>query len=347
MDEHRTGKIRRHLEERRIADATLFQDDPRTFDALVGLHGVLEQIASAVGRPRNKVLWSGTAQIGPTGVWHHRMATGSLAAAVNNPNGTALTLVAGGPGASAPAYGAGVWQVPANGQVSVNAPGPVSDWTLYGAAGQLVTVQLFGDHIAPATGGGGGPPGLSYSYVPGQAYGPPGVVGSQVFIQTVLSALPFPVQGTHTFVGLGMWITTAGVVGTGGSCVIRLGAYRDAGGYPGELIVDAGTVDATTTGMKTITGLSIPASQEVLYLAAEMEGANITSVPQCLGHPGPGTPQNIPGVAGSASDPFVGAAWTTNNGYGTGPLPATFPPIGAGLGEVYADGGSWGVFLMA
>lgn len=346
MDNHRTGRIARRLEEHRIADATALQNDPRTFDALVGLHGVLERIEHAVGRPRNKVLWSGTAQIGTTGVWHHRMATGSLAAAVSNPNSTAVTLVAGGPGAQAPAYGAGVWQVPANGQTSVNAPGPVSDWTLYGSAGQLVTVQLFGEHIAPATGGGGGPPGgLSMGYFAGQTYGPPGVLGVQVLVPNDLSAMPFPVYGTHTFQGMGIWVTTAGVATT---CVLRLGAYRDNGtGYPGALIGDFGTVDATSTGIKTVTGLSLSASTEILWLAVKMEATGLTSAPQVIGHTG-NNAQTIFGVPGQqGSNPYIGSSWTTNGGFGAAGFPATFPAIGAGVGQAFADEGSWAPYLIA
>lgn len=347
MEQHQTGRIRRHIEERRIADATVLQNDPATFDVLVGMHSVLQKISEAVGQPRCRVLWSGTAQIDATGQWHHRIGVGAAAAAINNPNTSALTLVAGAgaPGGSAPGRGAGVWQVPASNQVAVNATGPTTEWTLYGTPGLLVTVQLFGDPITPALGGGGGPPAsVSMGYLSGQTYGPQGVLGVQVLVPNDLSAMPFPVYGTHTFQGMGVWVTTAGV---GTTCLLRLGAYRDAGGYPGALIGDFGTVDATSTGIKTVTGITLPASYEILWLAVKMEAAGLTSNPQVIGHTG-NNAQTIFGVPGQkGSNPYIGASWTTNGGFGTPGFPATYPAIGDGVGQTFADEGSWAPYLIA
>jgi len=60
----------------------------------------------------------------------------------------------------------------------------------------------------------------------------------------------FDVTKTTAFDRITIEVTTAGSVGS----LIRLGIYNtDSGGFPSTLVLDAGTVDSTTTGVKSIT----------------------------------------------------------------------------------------------
>jgi hypothetical protein len=72
------------------------------------------------------------------------------------------------------------------------------------------------------------------------------------FVPTVgtLYAIPFWVGATATYDRIATNIGTAGSAGA----VTRLGIYNvAASGLPGTLVLDAGTVDSTTTGDKNIT----------------------------------------------------------------------------------------------
>lgn len=65
-----------------------------------------------------------------------------------------------------------------------------------------------------------------------------------------LIALPWPVPRPFTADRIAVHVETAGLAGA----AIRLGIYEDDGNcYPGALLLDAGAVDCTTTGLKTIT----------------------------------------------------------------------------------------------
>ena len=77
-----------------------------------------------------------------------------------------------------------------------------------------------------------------------------------------LIAAPFPVHSTMTFDRIGLEVTTSAASG-----VVRLGIYGDSDGIPGSLILDAGTVDASTTGAKEIT-ISQQLTPGMYYLAA-------------------------------------------------------------------------------
>ena len=72
--------------------------------------------------------------------------------------------------------------------------------------------------------------------------------------QNTAYALPFSLAEPVTITSIGTNVATAG--GTGSVC--RFGLYQDSSGYPGALILDAGTVP-TVTGSQTltfVTGLS-------------------------------------------------------------------------------------------
>lgn len=66
--------------------------------------------------------------------------------------------------------------------------------------------------------------------------------------QNILIGSYFPVSATTTFDRIGIEVTAAVA-----SSTIRLGIYRCVGGIPTTRILDAGTVDSSTTGAKEIT----------------------------------------------------------------------------------------------
>jgi hypothetical protein len=129
-----------------------------------------------------------------------------------------------------------------------------------------------------------------------------------------------PVHDPHSFDRIGVEVTTAGSTGA----VIRLGLYAERGdGHPGDLVVDAGTVDATTTGLKEIT-INSQASGPWTWIVVVSQGAAATQpvvrgltgqmVP--LGHSNPPGAANLSGVVSPA-------------GSLAGALSSTFPTSGA------------------
>lgn len=84
------------------------------------------------------------------------------------------------------------------------------------------------------------------------SYYPPMMTGSDTTVapgQNFEQAVRFDVGATTTFTRIGLEVTTAAA-----SNVFRLGIRNDNGnGYPGALVLDAGTIDASTTGFKEIT----------------------------------------------------------------------------------------------
>lgn len=75
-------------------------------------------------------------------------------------------------------------------------------------------------------------------------------IGTNALPNQVLRLTPMDVPLALTLTGLAIEVTSAGDA----SCVSRLGIYADDGtGYPGALVLDAGTVAADSTGVKTIT----------------------------------------------------------------------------------------------
>lgn len=90
-------------------------------------------------------------------------------------------------------------------------------------------------------------------YKSGKYYAPVGTTANKIAvtrakdrIDYVKTIIPIPT----TFTGASVHVTTAGT----STSVIRIGIYDDSDdGEPGSLVSDWGTVDATTTGVKTIT----------------------------------------------------------------------------------------------
>ena len=81
-----------------------------------------------------------------------------------------------------------------------------------------------------------------------------GATGSTIVVQGHLYAVPFYVGTSHQFTAIGAFITTGGSAGA----TAELGIYADNGkGYPGALVLDAGSVAVVSTGATAeISGLT-------------------------------------------------------------------------------------------
>lgn len=140
-----------------------------------------------------------------------------------------------------------------------------------------------------------------------------------------LRAAPYWFGPAAVITDLGVEVTVAGSTGA----LVRITVHLDdgtgtPGGVPGKpvtLLVDAGTVDATTTGFKLITGLTVPVPPGSWpYLGGTVQGAPATQPTLRT----VGTAQYLPAM-GTATPTALSAA---NIGYSaagvTGAAPASF-----------------------
>ncbi len=65
---------------------------------------------------------------------------------------------------------------------------------------------------------------------------------------STLGVVPLPVGTSRAFDRISVQVTTAG----GAGALVRLGIYTDLNGWPDALLLDAGTIDASTTGQKDL-----------------------------------------------------------------------------------------------
>lgn len=149
----------------------------------------------------------------------------------------------------------------------------------------------------------------AYYYVPGAS------TGEQVPLEGTLYATPFPLPRAMTIDRIGLYISTQGGAGE----VIRLGIYEDSAGLPGTLVLDAGTVSATTTGLKEVTVSQSLLISKRYWLAYATQGASGT-VARPRAAAGPGFP--IPTTAWTGAS--VGSL-RGSSGSHTGAFPGTFP----------------------
>lgn len=114
-------------------------------------------------------------------------------------------------------------------------------------------------------------------------------------------------------------VTTLGSAGA----VVRLGLYADdgTGTRPGTLLVDAGTIDATTTGVKTSGAITVTLTPGRYWAAAVIQGAPTTTPTLRVNN---GTSGAIP----LPSLPNLAAMFPAASGV-TGALPATCPALSA------------------
>lgn len=98
-----------------------------------------------------------------------------------------------------------------------------------------------------------------------------GSVGTQSLTADQMVCVPLRVPNAVTINEIAIHVN--GTVGTTGS-VIRLGIYADSSSGPGSLILDAGTVVSTSTGLKTITISQALAAGVVWVVCASQGGAS-------------------------------------------------------------------------
>ena len=84
--------------------------------------------------------------------------------------------------------------------------------------------------------------------------------------QSRMTAAPIVIPASCTADRIGVEVTAQVAAST-----VRLGIYNDSAGRPGSLLVDAGTVDSSTIGVKTIT-ISQALSPGVYWLAGCSQG---------------------------------------------------------------------------
>jgi len=128
-----------------------------------------------------------------------------------------------------------------------------------------------------------------------------------------LRACPLPVGKAVTLDRIGLEVTTA--VAT---AVVRLGIYADDGnGYPGALVLDAGTIDASTTGFKEIV-----INQALAAGLYWLVGVAQTAAPTVRATSGA-----VPGLSVATSQSTLAGAYTQAGV--TGALPANFTAGGS------------------
>lgn len=142
-----------------------------------------------------------------------------------------------------------------------------------------------------------------------------------------LNIIMFPSGGTITDVAVE--VTVAGSAGA----VIRIGVYADDGNNgPSTLLVDAGTVDATTTGVKTLTlatPITIPSTGRKVWVGAVVQGAAVTR-PTVRWNNSP-----MPGIGSTAAATIIASKIQSYlQSSVTGALPNPF--VGAGSGTFAA-----------
>lgn len=117
-----------------------------------------------------------------------------------------------------------------------------------------------------------GPQGL---FTAGFYYAPslPGNDATSSMAQSTEYAMPFIVAQRTSFDRIALEVTTQAAATT-----VRLGVRQDTGrGAPSTLMLDAGTVDSTSTGVKTIT-IDITLTPGLYWLTATLQGGTGVAV---------------------------------------------------------------------
>lgn len=134
-------------------------------------------------------------------------------------------------------------------------------------------------------------------------------IGANLF-----DAYPFPVAQTTTYDALALKVDVASSSGT----TARLGVYKDNGsGFPGELVLDAGTVPLDQVGIQS-KAIDLTLGQGLYWLARNSNsGPGITGYAREIGYP-IGMDSMLEG--------FPAGAIRVTHPYG--PLPGTYPATG-------------------
>jgi hypothetical protein len=174
---------------------------------------------------------------------------------------------------------------------------------------------------------------------PGLYHGPAGGLGasSAALTPNRLYVTPWDVPRPTAFDRIGSEVT-----GAVASALLRWGVYADDGyGYPGALVFDTGTVDASATGWKFATQ-SFSAGARRYHLAVVGQGAAAT----VRNYANSGTR----GLGMGVSDGDSGTGLVTGSGVHvawyypgvSGAMPSTFPAIGSsGAGVTNAAPQVW------
>ena len=158
----------------------------------------------------------------------------------------------------------------------------------------------------------------------GEYITPPTSTNTSTRSNGTLHMTPLTLASAITIDRIAIEVTGAGTAGS----VCRLGLYSDDGGKPGALLVDAGTVDTTTTGVKEVTVSQVLSAGRV-WLAAVQQGAPATlatvrttlsslwignsSASNVLGTPGNGL--LVTGVTGALPSPFPAGSSLSTQGH--------------------------------
>lgn len=181
---------------------------------------------------------------------------------------------------------------------------------------------------------------VSGNYVGANAFTTGAAVNCQLN-QNELSALPLYFDRDVTITALAIRVTVAAA-----NTTYRLGIFQEANSLttphnwqPGNRIVDAGTVDGSTTGIRTITGLTTTLTGgRVYWLAVARQGSSTgttqriagipstTSVPTAISYTGsvtitPTTPPGLTAFDAPDYQPYQRAPFATGI---SGALPTSF-----------------------
>jgi hypothetical protein len=165
------------------------------------------------------------------------------------------------------------------------------------------------------------------SFVSGRWYGYPSATAGVQRIQAEMHGLPIVIGQAVTLQSIGINVTVAGSTGA----LARLGIYNDGtDGKPGTLVLDAGTVDCTTTGAKTI-AISQTLQPGRYWLACALQGSP-TTIPTIWGS---SSATFVDGVGASSLSQATTSGWLNQSVAGA--LPSPFNPgsaLGAGSPRV-------------
>ncbi len=125
--------------------------------------------------------------------------------------------------------------------------------------------------VAPA---GGASPIDGPTFLSGRYAGWSGAIDTRSTNEDRGFYVPMPIPRSVTIDRIGIEVTDSAA----GSPVIRLGIYENNAGAPGTLILDAGTVDASTTGFKEITISQALTAGMVWLVLAQQGGTSNGSV---------------------------------------------------------------------
>jgi hypothetical protein len=153
-----------------------------------------------------------------------------------------------------------------------------------------------------------------WRHATGQWYGPPGY--DQAFHNATPTlnqeiAVPFPMSRAETITGL-IVRTNTGIA----SSTLRIGIRADNNGLPGTLLLDAGTVDTSIVGNRSLTvSLAVAASAGLIWITTTAQGVAPDMLTMTLnasgGAPSAAHSWNGPNPNFSASNGYTGPGGTT------------------------------------